>query len=95
MIHISQHTENPTTLHVHLEGMLDGEHVPALGEVLREAAARRISRFVFHCMGLTGVDDAGARFLTALDIRDVLFLDLPLTVAWKLDLQQSQTLRTA
>ena len=66
MIHIRQTSEGCATLHLHLEGMLDRVHVIALRDVVAEARARKLERFVLHCAGLTGADDAGLAFLRKL-----------------------------
>jgi len=95
MIHISQHSEGPTTLHIHLEGTLDHEHVVALNEVIREADQRHIATLVIHCNGLLGIDDSGRTFLLDLKQRGAQLLDLPVTVSWKLCASERQPQRRA
>jgi len=95
MMHISQHQEDPATLRLHLEGILDGVHAAALRDVVVEASERGIVRLVIDCGGLTGVDDAGARLLADLRLRDASFLELPVTVSWKLAQSESQSLNRA
>jgi anti-anti-sigma regulatory factor len=84
MIHISQYVEGSTTLHIHLEGALDREHVVAMSEVVREAEQRHIPHLVLHCGGLLSIDDSGKTFLSELRSRGARLLDLPITVSWKL-----------
>lgn len=95
MIHISKYGEETKTLHIHMEGTLDRDHVVALNEVVREADQREIPYLVLHCSGLLGVDDAGRAFLHDLQDRGVQFLELPVTVSWKLHASDTQTQRKA
>ena len=95
MIHISQQTEGSTTLHIHLEGTLDHEHVVAMREVVREADERRIPQLVLHCEGLLSVDDSGSAFLLDLERRGARLMDLPITVSWKLHASDIHSQRTA
>jgi anti-anti-sigma regulatory factor len=84
MIYIAQQPEGSTTLHIHLEGTLDHEHVVALNDVVQEADERHMTELVLHCSGLLGIDDSGSAFLLDLAHRGAQLLDLPVTVSWKL-----------
>lgn len=86
MIHIRQTNEGRATLHLHLEGMLDRVHIIALREVVAEAQARKLERFVLHCAGLAGADDAGFAFLRKLKEDGATFVDLQVPIAWHLGL---------
>jgi hypothetical protein len=95
MIHISQRSEGSQTLHIHLEGTLDREHVVALNDVVAEAAQKKIPRLVLHCGGLLGVDEYGRKLLSDMQKHGAELLDLPVRIAWKLHASESQSQRTA
>jgi ABC-type transporter Mla MlaB component len=86
VIHIRQTNEGRATLHLHLEGMLDQVHCIALREVVAEAHARKLERFVLHCAGLAGADAAGFAFLLTLKDEGATFVDLQVSIAWHLGL---------
>jgi hypothetical protein len=86
VIHIRQTNEGRATLHLHLEGMLDEVHVIALRDVVAEAHTRKLDRFVLHCAGLAGADNAGLAFLRQLKQGGATFVDLQVPVAWHLGL---------
>jgi hypothetical protein len=86
MIHITKTSDGCSTLHLRLEGVLDGAHAVALRDVVDEARKGKIERFVFHCAGLTGAEGEGLDLLFMLKADGATFCDLPVTIAWRLGL---------
>jgi hypothetical protein len=66
--------------------MLDEVHIIALRDVVAEAHARKLERFVLHCAGLAGADNAGLAFLRTLKEEGATFVDLQVPIAWNLGL---------
>jgi hypothetical protein len=86
MIHITKTSDGCSTLHLQLEGVLDGAHAVALRDVVNEARNGRIERLVFHCAGLSGAEGEGLDLLLMLKADGAIFKDLPVTIAWRLGL---------
>lgn len=86
MIHITKTSDGCSTLHLRLEGVLDGAHAVALRDVVDEARNGTIEQFVLHCAGLTGVEGEGLDLLLLLKADGATFSDLPVTIAWRLGL---------
>ncbi|CAG0982823.1 hypothetical protein ANRL2_02573 [Anaerolineae bacterium] len=86
MIHITTTSEGSSTLHLRLEGMLDEAHAGALRDVIAEARASRITRFVLDCAGMTGADATGLALLRSMKENGAVFHGLPVAVAWHLGL---------